>query len=1131
MDRDLQVWLIVLMAVMAISVTIQLGILAALFLGVLRATAKIREVYAISKSRGAGLPEMATRAVETMEAINRVAKDTAEVAERIKPALDEAAGLSRKRLAHADQVVGGVLTRVDRVSQHVEETVIRPVREIQALMAGLLSALSALLGQENASKKRNRQSGSLRCIFLLFLSLSVATTLRAQQVPAGISYEGQPVADVDLVARPTLDVESFRHLVVQQAGQPYSNQQVQQSIAALKGTGQFTDVELNVTPEAGGLRLEFILEPAFYVGMLDFPGGLQVFSYPRLLEVVNYPAQEPYKKSRVEQGRDALGRFLAQNGYFMARVEPESQLDEARQLATVVYHITLGKRARLGRIQISGPPPEEAARLENALRSIRARLHGANLKQGKRYDPGRIHAAERFLQSYLSKQNHLASQIQLEPPSYDPETNRAALHFGIAVGPTVVVRTVGARLSKRSLQKLLPIYEERAVDQGLVEAGARNVISHFQSKGYFHVQVTPQVSSESSDTILTYVINRGSRYHVAAVTVTGNRHLGKDELMDKVLVRKARLLSRGKFSETLVQETENNLEAHYRDAGFADVKVIPRVLDRAPNVSVIFEIEEGMQTLVDSFRIEGNRTQQVATLAPGGLTIKPGQPYSLSRLNQDKTRIVATYLNLGYLNASFRSTVVPVAGNRHRVAVTYVIEEGPQVHVSQVTYTGEKHSRLQLIERVADIHAGADLSEGKLLEAESGLYNLGVFDWANVSPRRAVTNQTAEDVLVKVHESKRNSISYGLGFKSTPRSGSLSTGVLVLPGLPTVGLPSSFKVIEKTIISPLGSAEYSRLNMRGRAETASISGLISVLNQRASSTYSVPHFRAPNWSALWSVSAERTTQNPLFNARLGQASFQLERILDAAKSRRLQFRYTIRRTSLTHLLIENFVLPQDRSLLLSTLSASFVRDTRDKPLDAHRGIFQTLDLQISPKVIGSSDNVARLFGQTSYYWQVKPWIIWANNVRLGLVSSFAGSHVPFSERFFSGGADSLRGFPLNGAGPQGTALLCTAENDPSTCTARVAVPMGGHQLFIFNSEGRFPIPIKRGLGGVFFYDGGNVYERINFSDFISHYSNTVGFGLRYQTPVGPVRVDIGHNLNPVPGLKSTHIFVTLGQSF
>ena len=153
-------------------------------------------------------------------------------------------------------------------------------------------------------------------------------------------------------------------------------------------------------------------------------------------------------------------------------------------------------------------------------------------------------------------------------------------------------------------------------------------------------------------------------------------------------------------------------------------------------------------------------------------------------------------------------------------------------------------------------------------------------------------------------------------------------------------------------------------------------------------------------------------------------------------------------------------------------------------------------------------------------------------MRLGLAKPFGGSAIPLSERFYTGGAASLRGFPVNGAGPQRAVQVCSNPSNPtpSTCT-NIQVPVGGNELFIFNSELRFPIPLKKGLGGVLFYDGGNVYERIGFSRFFTDYSNTIGFGLRYDTPVGPIRIDLGHNLNPVTGIKSTQFFISLGQSF
>jgi outer membrane protein assembly factor BamA len=459
------------------------------------------------------------------------------------------------------------------------------------------------------------------------------------------------------------------------------------------------------------------------------------------------------------------------------------------------------------------------------------------------------------------------------------------------------------------------------------------------------------------------------------------------------------------------------------------------------------------------------------------------------------------------------------------------------VEISDVAFLGAEHTKVPFLEHNTTVKAHEPLNEAKVLGSESSLYNLGVFDSVSVDPRTPITDQTADEVLVRVHEAPRNSLTYGLGLIYTPVAGSLSSGIVALPGLPTLGIPSSFKIIEKTVFSPLGSIEYSRLNILGRAETASVSTYLSVLDQRGTISYTDPQFLGHKWGALANVLAERSAQNPLFTARLGSASLQFEKILDAARTTRLQFRYQFQRTTLTDLLIENFIPPGDENVRSSMLAVTFIRDTRDKPLDAHRGVFETVDFGVSPRLMGSTDNFTRFFGQSAYYRRIKPWMVWANNVRLGLVDSFAGSHVPISEKFFSGGADSLRGFPLNGAGPQVLADLCTQANNPATCTAQITAPTGGLELFIFNSEGRFPIPISfpspinRNLGAAVFYDGGNVYSHISFKGFVSNFSNTIGFGLRYQTPIGPVRLDIGHNLNPVPGLKSTNLFVTLGQSF
>jgi outer membrane protein assembly factor BamA len=274
---------------------------------------------------------------------------------------------------------------------------------------------------------------------------------------------------------------------------------------------------------------------------------------------------------------------------------------------------------------------------------------------------------------------------------------------------------------------------------------------------------------------------------------------------------------------------------------------------------------------------------------------------------------------------------------------------------------------------------------------------------------------------------------------------------------------------------------------------------------------------------------ERNSENPLFISEVEDASLQFQRYLNRRNTLQLQLRYDFNHTLLTDLLVPELVLPPDRNVKLSFVSGSLIHDTRDKPLDAHHGIFQTLDLQIVPTAFGSSANFTRLFTQNAYYKPLPAGLVFANSIRLGFAKRFSNSFVPTSERFFAGGGNSLRGFPINEAGPIRYVPFC-APGQTTGCPL-VPVPIGGNMLFILNSELRYPLPIISNLGGVVFYDGGNVYRFINFNDFTRNYTNTVGIGLRYATPIGPVRIDFGHNLNPQVGIGANQFFITLGQAF
>jgi len=965
--------------------------------------------------------------------------------------------------------------------------------------------------------------------------LTAAAGLQAQVAQLSYAgFEGQNVSKVDLSAQPKMTLDTFRSLITQKEGAPFSAAAIRDSVAAMQKTRLFSQVQVQITPEAEGLRVLFILQPAAYIGMIRFPGAAKIFIYTRLLQAVNIPEQSPYVKDDIPVAQKALLDFLASEGFFQASVDPEIQTDEAHGIVNVIFKVDLKKRARIGEIRFDGISAAESAGLRTSLKSLLAKFKGASIATGRKFTAQKMNKGAEYVRARLIKGGHQAPTVKLRAPTYDPETNTAAVNFQVELGPLVSVKVEGARLWKRTVRHLLPVYEENAIDRDLVDEGKRNLISYFQSKGYYDVRVDVQMNQQPEKVDVVYQVHRGDHHNMEGIYFQGNRFFNDRDLRAHVAIRKKRFLfSRGKYSDDLMRKSVNALTAYYNAWGFSKAAVTAKEADFNPQVDVTFTIVEGPQDKVATLDIVGNRQVKMKDLTLNHpLALEPGQPYSQRSLENDRNQILAGYLNRGFLNAGMEPKVEPSADDPHKMNVTYTIQEGPQVGVASLVYLGNDKTRTAFLQKIMakNVTQGNALSEGHLLTSESDLYNLGIFDWTSVRTRRPVSNQDQEDVLVKVHEAPVNTLDYGGGLEVMPRTGNVPEGAVAIPGLPPIGLGTKFTASQKNFVGPRLTMDYQRHDLRGRAETASASIVFSRLDQRAAITYTDPYFRDSSWSTLFSVSAERTTEDPVFEARLGQASLQAEKALDAKHSKNLILRYSFQRTNLSNILIPGLVLPQDQRVRLSMFSANYLHDTRDKPLDAHRGFFQSVNVDYTAKPLGSKYDFVRLLAQDAYYRQIHRTWVWASRVQLGLAKPFSGSDVPASERFFAGGAYTLRGFAINGAGPQRPVTVCANPAVPSTCTV-IAVPVGGDMLFVVNSEIRFPIKAVDGLGGVLFYDGGNVYSAINFNQLTKNYTNTVGLGLRYNTPVGPIRVDVGRNLNPVPGLKATQYFITLGQSF
>ena len=961
-----------------------------------------------------------------------------------------------------------------------------------------------------------------------------ATAPEAEQMFA--SYAGEQVSSVEIAGQPNLNPNQFTSMMAQKPGQPFSAAAVEQTAAALKATGKFKQVRIDVEPEAAGVRVIYVLEPAVWYGIYRFPGA-QRFAYSELIQVSHYPVQQPFDAAEVQRDGKLLERFLQQRGFFEAQVQTHLEL-LPDAVANVDFQVTLHKQARFGTLALQGGDAAQDTKLEHDDKTLWARLHGAAIRPGKAYHHSTLDHATHYLQSKLEHQGYLSAQVKLIGAEYHADTNRADIRFEITPGARTTVSIAGAHLWSWDRKDLLPVYQGVGVDQETVQEGGDALMSYFQKKGYFDVKVASQLKTTPAGNTVLYTIDKEKKHKVTAVHLTGNQQLADSRLLPAVAVKKAHLFSPGNFSNELVDSSIKSLTGIYQAEGFAQVSVTSSVRKQAGNIQVIFHVNEGPRNVVNGVEIQGDTTFPPSGFAPHGLKVRAGEPYSQAHVEEDRNTIVANYLRAGYLNVGFRETASQVSKSEpHRINVVYHISEGPRVITGSVITLGRVHTVPRLINNdLSLIKPGKPLTESDLLATGSKLYDhTGVFDWAEVDPRRAITTQTKEDVLVKVHEAKRNEFQYGFGFEVIERGGTVPSGTVALPNLPPVGLPASFSTTEHTYYGPRGTAQYTRNNLRGKGESLSLTAFAGRLDQKGAFYYIDPNFRWSHWKATTDASFERNEENPIFSSQIETGSLQFQRPVDRAGKDIAYVSYSYTKTDLTHVLLAQLVPAADQHIKLSTISGSFTRDTRDNPLDEHRGVFDSLELDFNTSKLGSNVDFAKLTGQAAYYKQAFHHIVWAESVRIGLAEPFNNSFVPLSQAFFSGGGNSLRGIPLDSAGPQRSVYICPTGN--TSCGATIPFPTGGNEMLILNSEARIPLAsIMKNLGLAVFYDGGGVFPYAGFHNFTPNYANNIGAGLRYETPVGPIRFDIGRDLNPIPNTSppqhfSWQYFIGIGQAF
>lgn len=903
--------------------------------------------------------------------------------------------------------------------------------------------------------------------------------------------EGRPIAEIRVVDIHGASVDEHLPSLQLKTGQPFDFADERETLRALYRTGDYAEISVSADDTATGVDITFIVRRNFFNNNVRVEGLKPPPTEPAALAAMRLGLGEPFRESALRGGIGRLQETIRTEGFYSAKVTWSLEPHEETRQMDIIVAVETGSRAMVGSIDVQNQTHFSSDEL----------IRRSKITPKNQLTTARVTRASQRLRKFLVNQGYLSAGVFITPGVYDPASNRVPLTYEVTAGPRVRVETVGAHLNKGQLTKLLPIFAEGAVDEDLLQEGRRNIRDFFQREGYFDadVQVSSHEVAESGERVITYDISRGDRFRLEKITFEGNRYFSASLLAGRLQLQPASFASRGRFSQRIVQDDSDSIRALYLSNGFLDASVTSAVdkdfRGKKGNLHVGFTIAEGPQTVVAGLRVDGNHALSTdSLLAIVGST--SGQPYSDANVASDRNNILAIYYNEGFPEARFQEEVTPAGASR--VQVAYHITEGPRIEVSQVLLSGYRFTRASIISRQVRIKAGGPLREGDVVDTQHRLYNLGVFNRVQIAPQNPAGTDPEKAVVVNVEEGGRYTIAYGGGFEVQRLAGGAEN-------------PNG------TILaaSPRGIFEISRLNMFGRAQTLTFRVRASTLQYRALVSYTADNFLEHRKVSLQILGfADKTQDINTFTSIRYEGAVQLVSNISPTSSLQFQYFYRHVEIPITSLRID----PEEVPLLsqptrVSGFGATYVRDRRDNPADAKRGMFNSADLSIAAQDLGSSASFFRAVYQNSSFYPFGRAFVFARAVRFGVEQTLGNTEemdVPLPERLFAGGGSTLRGFGLNQAGPR----------DPVT-----GFPIGGLALLAFNQELRFPMNLPyvgNRLGGTLFYDAGNVYRDINHISFawkppsplnLDYFSHTVGFGVRYPTPIGPVRLDFGYQLN------------------
>jgi outer membrane protein insertion porin family len=711
-----------------------------------------------------------------------------------------------------------------------------------------------------------------------------------------------------------------------------------------------------------------------------------------------------------------------------------------------------------------------------------ARRH-IKVSEGDIFDREKIDKELQKLRSYYKRQRYLK-------PLIGPyEFKDSELNIPVNPGPRLEVVFKGNKaLSKKRLLKEVLFFENEEVNRTLIQDTAKRIRAVYLRNGYNYAQVVGGIEKTEGLIKVTFFIFEGKRVHIRNIRFEGVNNISPDTLKDIIPLEEDE-----PFDEGLLDVSKESIVRFYNALGYIYAEVTEIKKDfkgQGDELDLIFVINEGIQVRIKEIDIKGNKAVSTSELLEI-LPLREGAEYNEIDIGDARYAILSLYNRIGYKDAKVDIETAIKGGEAF---ITFKITENEPYIFGKIIIRGNEKTKKKIIRRELAIKEGEPYNQDVIFKTRQRLYKLGLFTDISIEPldipdlnnNRGKGEPHTQDILIDLREGNPGSVEIGLGYGEYEQlRGFLDIGYSNLGGYNrAIGLRTELSSIRRRFI----------------------------LNFVEPWLFNKPSLRLKMFLTKEDMKAiNLDTREIMYKVKKISLLSAIDREL--ARNLKVGLNYEYSSVETTDVKPGIIISKEDTGTLgISSISPSLFYDTRDNPFNPTSGSINGVMLKFASGILLSETEFIKAVVQSSWYFQLRRGLVFAFSFKGGAAHGLGESvELPLIERFFLGGRNTVRGYTHDTLGPKGV-----GDN-----------PTGGNAFVLFNTE--FRISLGKGFGLVTFVDSGNVWKKI--SNVSTELRYTTGLGLRYNTPVGPIRIDYGYKLNRERGESAGEIHFSLGHAF